>query len=138
MPQVLPSTHNTPETAYVIEDYPFGRTLRCFKRMWVETAVKGAKKGLQRVVYQTTTKGVNVCKDEYESAPMDMAHAWNKPKAGTYGVIQIMFIDPDTGYIEIDGLGQYPWEEHVAKFQAKYGDDLDETQAARLPLEKAL
>jgi hypothetical protein len=38
---------------------------------------------------------------------------------------------PDTGYIEIDGLGQYPWEEHVAKFQAKYGDDLDETQAAR-------
>lgn len=130
--KVLPSTHNSPETAYVIDDYPFGRTIRCFKRVWIETATKGAKKGLQRIVHQTTKKSVNVCKDEYDAAPMDKPHLWNKPKAGTYGKVQIMGIDEETGHLEFDGLGEYPWDEHITKFNEKYGTQLDSEQRDRV------
>ena len=131
--QVLPSTHNSPETAFVINDYPFGRTVRCFKRIWVETAVKGAKKGQQRIVMQTTKKVVNHAKDEYDAAPINKPHLWNKAKPGVYGLVRIMYIDADTGHVECDGLSEYPWAEHIAKFNDKYGDQLDEGQAARIP-----
>lgn len=132
MPQVLPSTHNSPETAYVIDDYPFGRTLRCFKRIWVETATKGTKEGQQRVVYQTTNRAVNRDKDSYDSAPMDKPYAWNKPKAGIYGSIQILWIDEETGHVEIAGLGQYPWDNHIKTFMDQFGNDLDEEQRKRV------
>lgn len=131
--QVLPSTHNSPETAFVIDDYPFGSRLRCFKRIWVETAVKGAKNRLQRVVYQTTKRAVNHAKDEYSEAPMNSPHLWNKPKAGTYGMIQILFVEDETGHIKVDGLGEYPWGDHIEKFFATYGDQLDDTQRQRVP-----
>lgn len=35
--------HTSPETAYVVENYPYGG-LRCTKRYWVETAAKGPRK----------------------------------------------------------------------------------------------
>ena len=60
------SGHNDPESAYVVEDYPYGFRLRTTIRYWVET-----KKGHgQRFVSQTMNP-----KKTYEH--------WNKPKAST-------------------------------------------------------
>ncbi len=41
--------HISPETAYVVEDYPYGYTLRCTIRYWLETATKGSAKGADSI-----------------------------------------------------------------------------------------
>lgn len=64
-------------------------------------------------------------------APMTSPHLWNAEKKGTYGAMQILFVEDETGHIKIDGLGDYPWEEHCKKFLDTYGTDLDEQQAKR-------
>lgn len=72
--------HVTPDSAYLVDDYPYGRQLRCQIRYWVETADKGAAKGRQRFVYQTTN-------------PKKPGDPWNKPHPGTYNDMVIMFLD---------------------------------------------
>lgn len=46
------------ETAHVCEHYPFGNK-RCLQKIWVETAEKGTKKNMQRVVTCTTKATIN-------------------------------------------------------------------------------
>lgn len=79
--------HVSPETAYVIGDYPHGRRLRCKKRIWVETATKGAKKGDQRSVYQTTN-------------PRVPGEVWQNPHAGQYSPLVFLYQDSDTGHVK--------------------------------------
>ena len=66
--------NNSAETAYVVADYPYGFRLRTQIRYWVET-----KKNFgQRFVSQTLNpKNGN----------------WNKPKAGTYYLAVVMYLD---------------------------------------------
>lgn len=73
--------HNSPETAFVVEDYPYGYTLRCQMRHWIEVATKGAKKGQMRHVTQT-------------SNPKKLG-VWNKPKAGTYYPLIVLYLDAE-------------------------------------------
>ena len=70
------SGHVSQETAYVVEDYPYGFTLRCQIRFWIET---NGKKG-SRVVSQT-------------SNPKRPGLVWNKPKASTYSAVRVLFVD---------------------------------------------
>ena len=59
--------HTSAETAYVVNDYPYGFQLRCKIRYWIET-----RKGHgMRFVSQTTN-------------PRWAVEGWNKPKASTY------------------------------------------------------
>lgn len=131
MMKVLPSLHNSPATAYIIEDYPFGSGLRCFKRIWIESRGKGAKAKCQRVVYQTTKRLFNKSYTGH-TAPMISPHLWNAEKKGIYGAMQILFVEEETGHIKVDGLGEYPWEEHCETFAKTYGPYLDEEQSKRL------
>ena len=64
--------HTSPETAYVVQDYPYGYRLRCKIRYWLETATKGAKAGETRCMSQTTN-------------PKLTGEHWNTPKGSTYG-----------------------------------------------------
>lgn len=57
MPGTILHGHTSHETAYVVDDYPYGRTVRCKIRYWIETAEKGANKGKQRIV---TLSGTDV------------------------------------------------------------------------------
>lgn len=72
--------HTSPETAYTVDDYPYGYSLRCKIRYWTETAEKGTGKGQQRFVSQTTN-------------PKKVGEVWNKPKASTYSPIVVMYLD---------------------------------------------
>jgi hypothetical protein len=81
----LPPIHKSAETAYVQEDYPYGRQLRCKRRVWVETKPKHG----QRVVYQT--------QDPRNGR-------WNKPKAGTYHELVALYLDEDE-HIQCDPIG---------------------------------
>ena len=132
MPNVLPSVHRSPETAYLIESYPFGRT-RCYRRIWIETKMTkaGVIKG-QRFMAQTTKKSVNWIEgDEHGPAPMDKPHLWNKPKASTYNELSILAINPETGHYAHYGVPQYGWLGHYANFARKFGKDLDIFQLSR-------
>lgn len=101
--------HDSPATAYVVDDYPYGFTLRCRIRYWIET-----KKGKgQRFVSQTTNPKIT------------SREVWNKPKASTYSPILVMFLDT-TGYVTHDGLGIYATDEKIDEFERIYGDALQD------------
>jgi hypothetical protein len=82
--------HTSPETAYVVDDYPYGYVLRCKIRYWIETASKGAKKGQSRFMSQTTNPKVD-------------GEAWNKPKGGTYDAMEFMYLDGE-GHVQHFGI----------------------------------
>jgi hypothetical protein len=78
--------HTSPETARVVEDYPYG-SLRCTIRYWVETGAKGATRGKRRVVSQTTN-------------PKRPGEVWNKPKAGTYALFAFLYLNHANDHVE--------------------------------------
>lgn len=71
--------HTSPETAYVVENYPSGG-LRCKKRYWVETATRGAKKGDQRLMQQTTD-------------PKKAGEFWNNAHPSNYSMMVVLYND---------------------------------------------
>jgi hypothetical protein len=75
--------HVSPDTAYLVEDYPCGRaSLRCRIRYWVDTAKWGAKRGQRRFVLQTTN-------------PKVLGEPWNKPHPGGYSLLVWMYLDSE-------------------------------------------
>jgi len=72
--------HTSPDTAYLVSDYPYGRTLRCQIRYWLHTADKGQHKHKTRFMSQTTN-------------PKRDGIVWNKPKGSTYSAWMVMYLD---------------------------------------------
>ena len=90
--------HVDADTAYLVEDYPYGWELRCRIRFWVGTAARGAKRGQQRFVAQTTN-------------PRRPGHPWNSPKQGSYTVRHWMYLDT-AGHVQHTGISPYGIEPH--------------------------
>jgi hypothetical protein len=103
--------HTTIETAYVVNDYPYGFRLRCKIRYWLEYA-KG--KGF-RLCSQTTNPKVPV-------------ERWNTPKKSTYSMLGVMGLD-EQGHVTWTGCSMYDFEK-LAEFETVYGTQFDETQQA--------
>lgn len=83
----------SPDTAYVVLDYPCGRTARTSIRYWIED---GGKKGF-RVVYQTRNPKV----------PAE-ANLWNAPKKSTYMLVAAaLYIEEATGHVKSEGITEY-------------------------------
>jgi len=98
--------HTSPETAYLVEDYPYGFRLRTQIRYWIEK-----KEGFgQRMVSQTLNPKNG---------------KWNKPKAGTYSDVYAIYLD-DVNHVQSFGLTGYSDEETIARFEA-YFPELVET-----------
>ena len=105
----LLSGHISPETAYVVEDYPYGFRLRCKIRYWIEFK---AKKGF-RLVSQTTN-------------PKRPGEVWNKPKASTYSMFGgAMFLD-ENEHVQFAGLNEYSDGAEAKRFQETYGEAVPE------------
>lgn len=86
----------SPETAHVQPDYPYGRRLRCQRRVWVET---NPRYGM-RLVTQT-------------SNPKRAKLVWNTPHAGTYSDLIALYTD-ENDHIHTDSLTNieyYPLEQ---------------------------
>ena len=102
--------HESPETAYIVNDYPYGFRLRCKIRYWVETKTgKG-----QRFCSQTTN-------------PKKEVEYWNKPKKSTYCLVIGMYLDTD-GKVFYDSLGSYNHEEEKINSFMAIHTDLNEYQ----------
>lgn len=112
------SGHTSLETAYLQDDYPYGRTLRCQRKVWIETATKGSAKGKMRFVHQT-------------SNPKKTTLSWNKPHTAQYRDFVLMYINPENDHVETAGVDIYSVEE-VRKFKAQWYALLDENQKAKL------
>lgn len=105
------SGHTTQETAYLVEDYPYGFTLRCKIRFWLEF-----KKGHgYRLVSQTTNP----------KKSSQFHEIWNKAKASTYMPIGVMFLDDDN-HVQWTGIGVWAGAEKLQEFLDKYGEGLDD------------
>ena len=85
--------HVSPETGYLVPDYPYGYTLRCQIRYWIDTATKGAKRGQQRFASQTTN-------------PKRADEPWNTPKRGTYSLMEWMYLDDDD-HVQHLGISEF-------------------------------
>lgn len=101
--------HTDEESAYVVEDYPYGFRLRTTIRYWLETTKRG-----DRFCSQTLNPKTD---------------RWNKPKRSTYCPVGAMFLDEE-GHVTWAGLNTWADEEAIANFEAVLGDEL--TKAQRL------
>ena len=87
--KLLEPKHNSPETAYLVDDYPYGFKLRCKIRYWLEYNPK---------------KGFRFCSQTTNPKKGDI---WNKPKKSTYCLISAaMFLDEDD-HVQWSGLSEY-------------------------------
>jgi hypothetical protein len=117
--------HTSPETAYTVTDYPYGFTLRCKIRYWLEYK---PKQGF-RFVSQTTN-------------PKVPTEVWNKPKASTYCLgPSVMLCDERNGHITWTGVSGYCSLDEVNAFIVQHGHAFDENQrnaatGLRLALER--
>lgn len=108
--------HISKETAYIVNDYPwgfrYGFRLRTQKRYWIES-----KKGFgQRFCSQTLDPQTD---------------KWCKPKYSTYDEITIIFLDNE-GHISNTGLNGYDNLEVILKFKEFHYEFLDEFQKEQL------
>src|SRR5262252_4683243 len=90
--------HESPETAYVIDDYPSGFKARCKMRVWLEHKPKQG----WRLVEQTSEKWY-----PGQEPGKDQQLRWNKPKASTYWLLGgAMYLDGQ-GHVQSAAVGQY-------------------------------
>ena len=81
--------HISPETAYVVDDYPYGFTLRCRIRYWLEY------------------KPNHGCRFMSQTTNPKRGDTWNKPKGSTYARFGgCMFLD-EQNHVQWDGLTEY-------------------------------
>jgi hypothetical protein len=96
--------HVSPETAYMVHDYPYGFKLRCKARYWIETHPKRG----QRVMFQTTNPKI------------EGREVWNKVKASTYVPLRVLVLNESNGHVEIDSISPYAKTEEVNAFAARH------------------
>ena len=97
--------HSSEETAYLVDDYPYGFRLRTQIRYWLEQNKKGT-----RFVSQT----LNPKTDK-----------WNKPKKTTYSDVMVMVLNEDD-HVKYMTLSYNDKEEYINKFVEKYNEVLTE------------
>jgi hypothetical protein len=93
--------HTSQETAYEVADYPYGFRLRCKIRYWLE---QRPKHGF-RLVSQTTNP--------------KRGDSWNKPKAGTYSTLAVMYLD-EQGHVQVAALHASDGPDRLLKFKAGF------------------
>jgi hypothetical protein len=100
--------HTSPETAYLVQDYPYGFRLRCMIRYWLEHK---EGKGFRLVSQTSNPKRGNV---------------WNKPKASTYSQFGgCMFLD-DEDHVQWSGLNEYCSGAEAKAWSNQYRDGVPE------------
>ena len=102
--------HNSIETAYLVEDYPYGRH-RCRIRFWLESNPK---------------KGFRFCSQtEHPTLYRGSEKVWNAPKKSTYvKVAACMYLD-DKGHTTWSGLSEYSGSAAALEFVKSFpGSDM--------------
>lgn len=113
--QLLPNTHTSPETAYLVNDYPFGFRLRCKIRYWIE---------------YKPNKGFRFCSQTTD--PRRANEVWNKPKHGTYCLLGMALYLDDNNHVQHAALTEYADLAEATKFMDTYGSAVPHMGVAAL------
>lgn len=101
---VLPGIHVSPETAYLVDDYPYGFRLRCKIRYWLEVH---PRHGVRLMSQTSNPKAANT--------------VWNKPKSSTYAKFAgAMFLDSES-HVQWSGLTEYTNGKEAEIWRETYG-----------------
>lgn len=112
------SGHSSPETAYLVEDHPYGFGLRCMIRYWLEDHPRFGT----RMVSQTTNpKRPNLVQN---GGVTKLIEAWNKPVKSTYAYLAGCLYLDDKDHVTWAGLSQYNTATEVAKWLDCYREGL--------------
>ena len=104
--------HVSPETAYVVKDYPYGYRLRCKIRYWLET---------------NNRQGSRLCSQT--ANPKLDGEVWNKPKCSTYARFGgVMYLD-EQEHVTWTGLTQYTDVAEIREWIEVYGEGMNEDVA---------
>lgn len=111
-------------SAYEVDNYPWGFRMKTKKRYWVETQDK--KNGGQRVVSQTMNPKNG---------------AWCKPKKSTYYAVIVLFVKSD-GHVDYEaiheqGLGSDAKQKEIALFIETHKENLTDFQKNKLKIANA-
>lgn len=80
--------HVSPETAYLVADYPYGRRVRCRIRYWIEQSARHGYRFVSQTEHPTSLR-------------------WNAPKRGQYvRFAMAMYLNED-GHVKHWGVGEY-------------------------------
>lgn len=101
------------DTAYLVDDYPYGFRLRCQIRYWIETKAKFG----QRLMSQTQNPKTG---------------RWNKAKASQYSAVMVLTINDDNGHVGTHSLNYNDSEAQIVAYEAQYAHVLTEAQRATI------
>lgn len=107
--EILKPIHNSPESAYVVNDYPYGFRLRCRIKYWLEFN----KTHGYRFVSQTTN-------------PKKAGEVWNKPKKSTYYNLAAALFLNEENHLKITGITVSSSSEQLKSWLEKYETGLTE------------
>lgn len=94
--------HTSQATAFMIDDYPYGRTLRCRRRVWLESH---------------PTRGFRfVSQTEHPTKKV-----WNKPHTSTYIEIAAGLYLDEQGHVAWTGVGSYTEPAKALEFVQTFG-----------------
>lgn len=105
--------HTTEETAYIIQDYPWGYKLRCKQKVWLE---------------YNKSKGFRVCRRTQD--PRN--DRWCAIKKDTYTLIAAGLYKNEEGHVKSAGLSEYSSTKDSEEFLKTWGFCLDEVAMQRL------
>jgi hypothetical protein len=115
IPQVVTPLygHTSEDTAYLIKDYPYGFTLRCQKKVWLEFR---PGKGYRLVSRTSNPKKGGI---------------WNKPDKSTYTTIANLFLDQD-GHVQWKQIWGGEKKEVLEQFAKDFPQNPDVAAIQRL------
>ena len=115
---IIKEKHTNEENALIVDNYPYGFTLRTKIKYWVETTKRG-----DRFVSQTLNPKTN---------------KWNKPKLSTYKAVMVLIKKKENEHISYIGLYPTTDKEEITKFLEITKDyDLSEPQKEQLRILQA-
>lgn len=104
--------HKSPETAKVVEGYPWGFRLKTTIRYWIESKKNFGQRFASQTINPKNGK-------------------WCAPKFSTYSPIAIMYLD-ENNHVQHTGLSRYHDEEELLKFKETHLENLDDFQKEQL------
>lgn len=107
--------HVSPETAFVVDDYPYGFRLRCKIRYWLEY-----KPGKGMRFWSQTTN------------PKRPGEVWNKPKVSTFQRFGGVMLQGDNGHITWTGVSEYDEVNTLVKWRDDFGAAMPEAAQVAL------
>ena len=107
----------SPETAYVVGNYPYGFRLRTSIRYWIETNPKFGQRFSSQTLNPKTGR-------------------WNQPKHSTYSEVLVLTKTDSNGHVGSTGLTLYNIREKFENFSATF--KLDEYQKKKFAAIKAI